>query len=104
MKNIMVINGAVNCVYDIFAATDAEFRTIFSHDEDVAFIDDVIRKNRSKKKALTATMARLWTRRIPKHQVQGIHGQLFYELPEKKAFYHSRRDEEARNPDGTPLR
>jgi len=25
MKNIQVIDGAVNCAYDIFAATDEEF-------------------------------------------------------------------------------
>lgn len=28
MKNIQVIDGAMNCAYDIFAATDEEFKLI----------------------------------------------------------------------------
>jgi hypothetical protein len=41
MKNIQVIDGAVNCVYDIFAATDEEFGLIFPDGQDIAFIDEV---------------------------------------------------------------
>ena len=104
MKNIQVIDGTENCVYDIFAASDADFRVIFGRGEDIAFIDDVLRKNRTKKKQLTSVMARLWTRRIAKRDAMGIHGLLFYELPEKKVYYRTRRDEEARNPDGSALR
>src|SRR5579863_4229078 len=46
MKNVQVIDGAINCVYDIFAVTDAEFRLIFGLGEDVAFIDDVLKRHR----------------------------------------------------------
>ena len=35
MKNIQVIDGARNCVYDIFAATEEEFALIFPADQDV---------------------------------------------------------------------
>jgi hypothetical protein len=104
MKNIQVIDGAVNCAYDIFAATEVEFRMIFASGEDVAFIDDVVRKHRTKKKRLEAAMARIWSRRISKREANGIHGLLFYELPQKKIFYPTRCDEEAVNPDGTRLR
>jgi hypothetical protein len=104
MKNIQVIDGAVNCVYDIFCASDADFREIFPPREDVAFIDDVVRRHRTRKKQLQAALARIWKRRIPKRKARGIHGILFYQLPEKKAYYAARRDEEAKNPDGTPLR
>ena len=41
MKNIQVIDGAVNCVYDIFSATDEEFALIFPNGQDIAFIDEV---------------------------------------------------------------
>ena len=41
MKNIQVIDGAVNCVYDVFAATDEEFALIFPPGQGVAFIDEV---------------------------------------------------------------
>ena len=42
--------------------------------------------------------------RIVDDQVNGIHGLLFYELESKKAYYPTRKDEEAINPDGTYLR
>jgi hypothetical protein len=104
MKNIQVFDGALNAVYDIFAVTDAEFRLIFPAGTDVAFIDDVLRTNKGRKKPLAAAFNRIWKRRIPKRDVVGIHGTLFYELAHKKVYYASRRDEEAINPDGTRLR
>jgi hypothetical protein len=104
MKNIQVIDGAVNCVYDIFAASDADFREIFNRGEDIAFIDEVIRRHRGRKKQLQTTLARIWKRRVTKRKARGIHGTLLYELPDKKAYYTTRRDAEAKNPDGTSLR
>ena len=41
MKNIQVIDGALNAVYDIFSATDEEFALIFPDGQDVAFIGEV---------------------------------------------------------------
>ena len=41
MKNIQAIDGAVNCVYDVFAATEEEFTRIFQHGCDIAFSEDV---------------------------------------------------------------
>ena len=41
MKNIHVIDGADNCVYDIFAATDEEFVIVLKDGEDIAFIDEI---------------------------------------------------------------
>lgn len=46
MKNIQVIDGAVNCVYDIFAATDEEFALIFPDGQDIAFVDEVYERVR----------------------------------------------------------
>ena len=102
MKNIQVIDGAVNCVYDIFQATDEEFKVIFPEGEDVAFIDEVYA--RGKKETLDKAFNAIWKRRIPKVQAHGIHGLLFYELEAKKPYYLSRRDEEASNPNGSNLR
>ncbi len=102
VKNIQVIDGAVNCVYDIFQATDEEFRSIFPEGEDVAFIDEVYAKG--EKEALDRAFNAIWTRRVPKLQANGIHGLLFYELESKKPYYPTRRDEEARNPNGSNLR
>ncbi len=102
MKNIQVIDGADNCVYDIFAVTEDEFALIFLTGQDVAFIGEVY--TRAEPSQLDDAFSRIWTRRIPKRDVAGIHGTLFYGQERKKVYYPTRRDEEARNPDGTRLR
>jgi hypothetical protein len=102
MKNIQVIDGAQNCVYDIFSATESEFSLIFPVGQDVAFIDEVMARGGSEE--LTAAFENIWRRRIAKKEAMGIHGLLFYELEHKKVYYPTRRDEEAINPDGTRLR
>jgi len=102
MKNIQVIDGADNAVYDIFAATEEEFALIFPPGQDIAFIEEV--EARGPKSKLDEAFRRIWTRRAPKSEVKGIHGLLFYELGHKMKYYTTRRDEEAINPDGTALR
>jgi len=102
MKNIQVIDGADNSAYDIFAATDDEFALVFPDGQDVAFIDEVYARGDSR--ILDAAFSLIWTRRLKKREAKGIHGLLFYELENKKVFYPTRRDEEAINPDGSPLR
>jgi len=102
MKNIQVIDGAINSVYDIFQATDEEFSLIFPSGEDVAFIDEVFK--RGSQPVLDLAFNNIWKRRIPKREAMGIHGLLFYKLEIKKPYYPTRRDEEAVNPGGSPLR
>ena len=104
MKNIQIIDGAKNCVYDVFAATKSEFEMIFNENEDIAFIEDVFDKHRNNEAPLAEALSNLWNRRITKQNVSGIHGVLFFQMPEKKIFYPTRRDEEAKNPDGTLIR
>ena len=49
MKNIQIIDGADNCVYDIFEATDEEFSLLFPSGQNIAFIDEVYdRENEDK--------------------------------------------------------
>jgi hypothetical protein len=102
MKNIQVIDGAINSAYDIFSATDEEFSLIFPEGQDVAFIDEVYQRQSSE--VLDKTFKNIWGRRIPKKEANGIHGMLFYELDAKKVYYPTRRDEEAINPNGSSLR
>ena len=104
MKNVQVIDGAQNAVYDVFSASDADFGLLFGPGEDVAFIEDVFRRHRAGTRRLQAALSRMWKRRIAKRDVLGIHGTLFFGLQEKKVFYPTLRDEDARNPNGTPLR
>ena len=102
MKNIQVIDGAENCVYDVFAATDEEFATIFPEGQDIAFIEDLFPGPNGE--ALQGALSNLWKRRVPKVEVLGIHGTLFYELLNKKKYYPTLKDEEAVNPSGSALR
>ena len=102
MKNIQVIDGAENCVYDIFSVTRQEYELIFSQGTDVAFIDDVY--DRENKNILDNMFTKIWKRRVVKKDAMGIHGVLYYELSEKKQYYPDYTDEGAKNPDGTRLR
>ena len=102
MKNIQVIDGADNCVYDIFAATAEEFALIFPTGQDVAFIEEVLA--RGPEMQIGEALTRIWDRRIPKSEAMGINGLLFYELNHKMQYYPTRNDEGALNPDGSLLR
>lgn len=102
MKNIQIIDGADNCVYDIFAATTEEFSLIFPTGQDVAFIEEVLARGHEEE--LGDVFTRIWQRRIPKREAMGIHGLLFYELDQKMKYYPTRKDEEAVNPGGSRLR
>lgn len=102
MKNIQIIDGAINCVYDIYAASDEEFALIFPDETNIAFIDEVVSLHDDA--LIDKTFKGIWSRPIQKSEAIGIHGLLFYGLKEKKQFYPTRRDEEAINPDGTRLR
>jgi hypothetical protein len=101
-KNIQIVDGALNCVYDVFAASEQDYNLLFPEESDVAFVEDF--ECRPDIARITEALERLWANRIPKASASGIHGTLFYELPEKRQYYPSRRDEEAKNPDGTKLR
>lgn len=102
MKNIQIIDGADNAVFDIFSATEEEFALIFAENQDVAFIKEVMA--RGPENELNEAFKRIWKRRIPKREAMGIHGILFYELDHKRQYYPTRKDEEACNPNGTRLR
>lgn len=101
MKNILIIDGAVNCVYDVFSASDADYFLIFKDFKDIAFIDEIHESGDELK--LNAAFNRIRKRRIKKSEICGIHGTIFYELDKKKVFYPTRIDEDAVNPDGSLL-
>ncbi|MEZ5292844.1 MAG: hypothetical protein R2745_17315 [Vicinamibacterales bacterium] len=102
MKNIQVIDGADNAVYDVFAAPDDVFDLVFPQGTDVAFIEDI--NQRPDAERVFKALETIWANRLPKSQAQGIHGLLFYQLLKKRQYYPTLRDEEAINPDGTRLR
>lgn len=91
-KNIQVIDGALNCTYDIFAATERDFAAIFPRGRDIEFIEDF--GKRVKAKRGNAILQRLWEARVDKKRVRGIHGTLFYQLSFKKKYYPTKKESE----------
>ena len=90
MKNVQVIDGARNCTYSIFAATDREFHRLFPRGQDIAFIDEVT--DRLGTAAIEPILTRLWKRPVMKASARGISGTLFYGLPGKKSLWPTRRE------------
>ena len=91
VKNVQVIDGAVNAAYSIFAVTEEEFKLIFPDDgQNIEFIEDMVVRlgdDRTGK-----VMTPVWGREVAKPDVHGIHGTLFYDLHEKKKYYEGKRE------------
>ena len=91
MKNVQVIDGAMNSAYSVYQLTDEEFAVIFpAEGQDIEFIEDVIA--RIGDHAAGQALGPAWERELRKPDVNGIHGTLFYELEYKKKFYPNKRD------------
>lgn len=101
MKNIQVIGAAPNTTYDIFAATEAEFKLVFSERTDIAFIDEIYANG--DRVTIDKALNNIWRRRLRKSDAKGINGIIFYQLEFKKINYPTRRDEEAVNIDESYL-
>lgn len=94
MKNIQVIDEAINCTYDIFSIDDEGFHQIFAGDTDVEFEDDLF--SRLGDEQARTLLNRLWKSREDKKNVTGIHGTLFFGdfCEDKKPFYPTKKDSE----------
>jgi hypothetical protein len=85
VKNIQIIDGADNATYSIFQATDDEFGTIFQWPgQDMEVVEDYV--SRVGEDEANKTLSRLWERPIYKHDVEGIHGTLYYDFKEKAKY------------------
>lgn len=91
-KNIQVIDGALNCTYDIWSTSDRDFALIFPDGRDIEFSDDL--SNRLGTRRAIAVLRRLWANPIDKKAVVGIHGTLFYRQSYKKDYYPTRKSDE----------
>jgi hypothetical protein len=91
MKNIQVIDDAINARYGIYSVTNDEFYSIFpAAGQDIEFIEDVIERLGVDKAG--ELMGPIWERTVAKPEVRGIHGTLFYGLQEKRKFYEDKRE------------
>lgn len=103
LKNIQVIDGALNAAYDIWAVDDELFGLIFPEPgQNIEFIEDFTRRVWSKlsKERRQELYDRWWENPVPKHEVRGIHGTLFYELKDSKAGYYPTKRESDLNAHG----
>ena len=95
MKNIQVIDDAVNCTYDIYVINDTDFIEIFPDGNDIEFEDELFKRlgnDRAKD-----ILSKLWEKRVDKKIVDGIHGTLFFGehlCEEKKPFYPTKKEAE----------
>ncbi|MFD1702790.1 hypothetical protein ACFSCV_07215 [Methylopila henanensis] len=91
MKNIQIIDGAENCTFPIFQATDDEFALIFPDPgQDIEFAEDLWKRIR---KTHPRALDGLWERPILKTEANGIHGTLFYDFRSKrKRFPKTKRE------------
>jgi len=92
MKNIQVIDGALNCTFSLFQATDEEFALLFPEPrQDIQYAEDLA--HFPKQAEVNATLHRIWERPIRKRDAQGIHGTLFYQLERYKSWYREKRED-----------
>jgi len=91
MRNILIIDRAVNATFSVFQATDEEFATLFPNGEEIDVVEDVIQRAGD---AIAAEIfARVWERPILKSEVQGIHATLIYDEPSRRDYLPSSRRE-----------
>ncbi|MGY3618971.1 hypothetical protein [Bradyrhizobium sp. USDA 10063] len=89
MKNIQVIDGALNCTFSIFRATDEEFVLLFPEPgQEIQFAEDL-----DPLVAETLGASPIWERPIRKRDAHGIHGTLFFGLERYKSVYRDRRED-----------
>jgi hypothetical protein len=84
MKNIQIIDGATNATFSVFQATAEEFDAIFPDGRDMELAEDLI--DRLGDDAAGAVLAPLWSRPILKRDALGIHGTLFYDNEDRRAY------------------
>jgi hypothetical protein len=96
MKNIHIIDGALNCTFSLFQVTDEEFALLFPEPQQVIqYAEDL--GSLVHQQEIDAALEQIWQRPIRKQDAYGIHGTLFYELERYKKWYREKR-EDAVNP------
>ncbi|WP_292314756.1 hypothetical protein [Mesorhizobium sp.] len=90
MKNVQIIDGAINAAYNIYAVSDDDFEIIFPNGQDIEFAEDFFKRVGSK--AAKKIQERLNRGLQNKTEINGIHGTLFYGLKwQKKRLYPNKK-------------
>lgn len=91
MKNVQVIDGAMNATFSIFQATEEEFAAIFPDGRDIEIADDLVERLGAEDAG--RVLSQLWKRPVLKREALGIHGTLFYDADERREFLPSSKRE-----------
>ena len=92
MKNIQVNDGALNCTFSIFQATDEEFSLVFPDPaQDIEYAEDI--EARPNSQEVFNALSAVWERPVRKQDASGIHGTLFYQLERYKKWYPEKRED-----------
>jgi hypothetical protein len=92
MKNIQIIDGAANCTFSLFQATEEEFALLFPEArQDIQYAEDIHALPQQQQTG--AALKRIWERPVRKQDANGIHGTLFYELERYKKVYREKRED-----------
>jgi len=92
VKNIQIVDGADNCTFSIFQATDAEFALLFpAEEQDIQFAEDL-------DEGCTSALEAIWKRPIEKRDAMGLHGTLFYEFGHRRKHFPASKRERDWNP------
>ena len=84
--NVQFIDSARNATYDVYSVVEKDFLMIFpGAGQDIEFMDDFI--VRVGEEVADAVCDRLFSDKLDKAHITGIHGTLFYEQEFKKKFY-----------------
>jgi hypothetical protein len=71
MKNIQIIDGSINSIFEVFEVDEGQFNMLFPNNNNIAFIDDFPELDDD-----INFWNSLYNRRIDKISVNGIHGTL----------------------------
>jgi len=92
MKNIRVIDGALNCTFSIFQATEDEFVLLFPDPrQDIQYAEDLALLQQQER--VEAALSRIRERPIRKQDALGIQGTLLCGLERYKAYYRAKRED-----------
>ena len=93
MKNIQIIDGACNSVFEIYAIDDETFGNIFDNGKDVVFLSDLTEYLDYDKPEIQTFWLKVYSIKVDKKTVNGIHGTLHLDGSNcEKRYFPARKE------------
>jgi hypothetical protein len=89
LKNIQVIDGAENCVYDIFAAPAEVFDLVFTPGTDVAFTEEL--KHRRDAQRVFEALGTIWETDCPRAKCMESTARCLWPVLQAQVLFHASR-------------